>query len=116
MVVKSELITSLSLQLSDIPPKDVEYGVNSILRIMSDTLASGGCIEIRGFGSFNLRYRCSREAHNPSNGKKVTTTSKYRPHFKPGKALRVRVDEGKMYPIKVKIKASDALEEEALMD
>ena len=47
---------------------------------------------------------------------KVTTTSKYRPHFKPGKALRVRVDEGKMYPIKVKIKASDALEEEALMD
>ena len=60
MVVKSELITSLSLQLSDIPPKDVEYGVNSILRIMSDTLASGGCIEIRGFGSFNLRYRCSK--------------------------------------------------------
>ncbi|MGC6403967.1 MAG: HU family DNA-binding protein [Candidatus Comchoanobacterales bacterium] len=112
MVVKSELINSLSYQLGDVlPSQDVEYGVNLILNIMSNTLVEGGCIEIRGFGSFKLRYREERVAHNPSNGKKVTTTSKYRPHFKPGKALRMRVDEGKAFPIKAKVKSRSNKEE-----
>ena len=40
-------------------------------------------------------YRAPRNAHNPKTGKRLITTPKYRPHFKPGKALRERVNNSK---------------------
>ena len=94
-MVRSELVTALTVNLNELPPKDVEFAVNSILSIMGDILAHGGRIEIRGFGSFSLRYRAPRKAHNPRTGETVETKSKYRPHFKPGKALRHRINEAK---------------------
>ena len=91
-MIKSELIAQLSKQLSQLPEKDIANGVNLILEYVSDTLASGGRVEIRGFGSFCLHYRPPRNAHNPKTGAKVVTAAKYSPHFKPGKDLRERVN------------------------
>jgi integration host factor subunit beta len=59
---------------------------------MSDTLAHGGRIEIRGFGSFSLHRRRSRVARNPKTGEPVALPDRQVPHFKPGKELRERVD------------------------
>jgi integration host factor subunit beta len=59
---------------------------------MSSTLAEGGRIEIRGFGSFSLHYRASRTGRNPKTGSTVSLSGKYVPHFKPGKELRDRVN------------------------
>jgi integration host factor subunit beta len=59
---------------------------------MSATLAKGGRIEIRGFGSFALNYRPPRLGRNPKSGDKVQVPAKYVPHFKAGKELRERVD------------------------
>ncbi len=51
-------------------------------------------IKIRGFGSFSLHYRAPRTGRNPKTGDSVTLSGKYVPHFKPGKDLRDRVNQG----------------------
>ena len=54
---------------------------------MSDSLKNGDRIEIRGFGSFALRFRKSRTGRNPKSGESVNIQNRYVPHFKPGKIL-----------------------------
>ena len=51
-------------------------------------------IEVRGFGSFSLRYRPPRIGRNPKTGASVAVADKHVPHFKPGKELRERVNVG----------------------
>jgi integration host factor subunit beta len=92
-MTKSELIEILSRKRSDILYKDVEQAVKTLLEQMSESLASGERIEIRGFGSFSLHFRPPRIGRNPKTGDAVTLVGKYVPHFKPGKELRERVNE-----------------------
>jgi integration host factor subunit beta len=70
----------------------MELAVKMILDHMSDALARGERIEIRGFGSFSLHYRAPRVGRNPKSGESVSLPGKYVPHFKPGKELRERVN------------------------
>jgi integration host factor subunit beta len=96
-MTKSELIeyiTEKQNKQSQLPLKDVEMAVKLLLDCMSDALASGERIEIRGFGSFSLHYRAPRTGRNPKTGESVTLEGKYVPHFKPGKEMRDRVNEG----------------------
>jgi integration host factor subunit beta len=60
---------------------------------MTEALAKGDRIEIRGLGSFSLNYRPPRVGRNPKTGDKVEVPAKYVPHFKAGKELRERVDQ-----------------------
>lgn len=87
--------SDLILRLADLHPqllaKDVDLAVKVILDSMSGTLSRGERIEIRGFGSFGLNYRPSRQGRNPKTGEKVAIPAKYSPHFKAGKELRERV-------------------------
>jgi len=92
MMIKSELINSITHKMHHMTDRDVEIGVNRIIDYLCDALEHGDRIEIRGFGSFSLHYRPPRNAHNPKTGKKLVTDAKYTPHFKPGKELRERVD------------------------
>lgn len=91
-MTKSELIETLARQQPHLALKDVELAVKCIIEQMSETLASGERIEIRGFGSFSLHHRPPRMGRNPKTGESVSLTEKYVPHFKPGKELRDRVD------------------------
>jgi integration host factor subunit beta len=70
----------------------VELAVKSVIEQMSQALAAGERIEIRGFGSFALHYRPPRMGRNPKSGQAVALPGKYVPHFKPGKELRERVN------------------------
>ena len=97
-MTKSELIEIIARKQKHLPTKDVELAVKHILEVMSGSLASGERIEIRGFGSFSLHFRPPRMGRNPKTGEAVA--GKYVPHFKPGKNLRERVNEGREHPIK----------------
>ena len=92
-MTKSELIERIAEQQDQLSPKDIELGVKLILEEMSQALAVGERIEIRGFGSFSLHYRSSRMGRNPKTGESVRLEGKYVPHFKPGKELRDKVNE-----------------------
>lgn len=93
-MTKSELIEILARKQPQLNSKDVELAVKTILEHMAQVLASGERIEIRGFGSFSLHYRPPRVGRNPKTGEAVQLGAKYVPHFKPGKELRERVDQG----------------------
>ncbi len=64
----------------------------AIIEIMKEALGSGDKIEIRGFGSFRLRTRKSKEGRNPRTGEKVLVPEKQVPFFKTGKELRELVN------------------------
>jgi len=91
-MTKSELIAQLAERFPQLVAKDADYAVKMILDAMTDALARGDRIEIRGFGSFALNYRPPRTGRNPKSGEKVHVPEKYVPHFKAGKELRERVD------------------------
>ncbi len=91
-MTKSELINAL-VQQTHLGHGDVELAVSTILEHMSRTLASGERIEVRDFGSFSVSYRPPRTGRNPATGQPVDVRSRYALRFKPGKALRERVNE-----------------------
>lgn len=94
-MTKSELIEILARKQSHLAHKDVELAVKCILDQMSEALASGERIEIRGFGSFSLHFHPPRYGRNPKTGESVALLKKHVPHFKPGKELRDRVDQAR---------------------
>ena len=93
-MTKSELIEIIAREQSHLAYRDVELAVKCMIEQMSQALASGERIEIRGFGSFSLHFRPPRVGRNPKTGDSVPLTGKYVPHFKPGKELRERVNDG----------------------
>jgi integration host factor subunit beta len=93
-MTKSELISQLAAKQPQLDYRDVELAVKELLVQMSTALAAGERIEVRGFGSFSLRYRPPRIGRNPKTGASVAVADKHVPHFKPGKELRERVNVG----------------------
>ena len=87
-MTKSELIEQIAMRQPELSVKDVEAAVRIILDDVTDALADGGRVEIRGFGSFSLHYREPRTGRNPKTGDPVELEGKFVPHFKPGKELR----------------------------
>ncbi len=91
-MTKSELIARLAERFPQLVAKDAEIAVKVILDAMTEALARGDRIEIRGFGSFSLNHRPPRVGRNPRSGERVEVPEKWVPHFKAGKELRERVD------------------------
>ena len=92
-MIRSELISRLEKDQPDLSPREVEQIVGFIFDCMSQRLADGGRVELRGFGTFTTRARDGRTGRNPRTGVSVTVPAKRVPHFKPGKALREAVDK-----------------------
>ena len=93
-MTKSELIEILTRRQGHLKADDVDLAVKNLLEMMSNALTQGERIEIRGFGSFSLHFRPPRLGRNPKTGDSVALPGKYVPHFKPGKELRDRVNNG----------------------
>ena len=92
-ITKSDITQVTTNSIDDIPSKVVANGSKLIFDILSDYIVQGYRIEVRGFGSFSVRYRPPRNAHNPRNGEKVITLGKFIPHFKAGIALKERINK-----------------------
>lgn len=91
-MTKRELIEKLAEKVKTLSLKDSEIIVNTIFDSMTEALATGDRIEIRGFGSFQVKERRPREGRNPRTGEKVSVEEKKVPFFKVGKELKERVD------------------------
>ncbi len=91
-MTKSELIAALAARYPQLAAHDTDYAVKTILEAMTQALASGQRIEIRGFGSFSLSRRLPRIGRNPKSGEQLRVPGKQVPHFKAGKDLREQVN------------------------
>ncbi|MFZ5525995.1 MAG: integration host factor subunit beta [Pseudomonadota bacterium] len=91
-MTRSDLVAKLAERFGQLTQRDAEFAVKTILDAMSEALAKGHRIELRGFGSFSINRRPPRMGRNPRSGEQVLIPEKLVPHFKPGKALREAVD------------------------
>ena len=90
-MTKAELVDEVSRN-SDLNKKDAEVIVQTVLDSIVDSLKGGEKVELRGFGSFRLRSRASRQGRNPKTGEKVFVPAKRVPYFKPGKELKTLIN------------------------
>jgi integration host factor subunit beta len=88
---KSDLVVDLAKR-ADIPLRKSEEIVNAVFETMSASLVNGSRIEVRGFGSFEVREYRDYTGRNPKTGKKIAVGKKKLPFFKVGKELREMVD------------------------
>ena len=89
---KSELIEALTEE-TKLPLRDASAIANTILDAMSDALANGDSIEIRGFGSFVVKQYGAYYGRNPKTGDKIKVRPKKLPFFKVGKELKELVND-----------------------
>jgi integration host factor subunit beta len=90
-MTKSEVIDHLTEKLR-MPKGRVEQLVNVIFESMEQALRRGERIEIRGFGSFEVREYKAYEGRNPRTGESVYVRPKRLPFFKVGKELKERIN------------------------
>jgi integration host factor beta subunit len=94
-MTKNDLIKKLQEELKAYSLKDVTYVVNIIFDSMIDAIKRGERIELRGFGSFEVRERKPRMGRNPKSGAQVKLNERKVPFFKTGKELRIMVNNKK---------------------
>lgn len=93
-MTKSDLITRLAEKHPHLLQKDIERIVNTIFNEVTNALARGDRVELRGFGAFSVKRREARQGRNPRTGETVSVTEKHVPFFKTGKQLRDRLNGG----------------------
>ena len=91
-MTKAELVERVSLKIN-LTKKQTEVIVNTVFQSITDSLAEGDKVELRGFGSFRIRERNSRVGRNPKSGETVEVPAKKVPFFKAGKELKELVDQ-----------------------
>jgi integration host factor subunit beta len=91
-MTRSELVESITNQ-QELSEKDVEFAVFIILEEIIQSMCRGERVEIRGFGIFSIHKREARKGRNPKSGEGVFLEARRSPHFKPGKQLRMRIND-----------------------
>jgi integration host factor subunit beta len=93
-MIKSELVQRIADRNPHLYLRDVENIINAILDEITNALARGDRVELRGFGAFSVKHRDARLGRNPRTGAHVEVVEKAVPFFKTGKEMRERLNEG----------------------
>jgi len=93
-MTKSDLILRLTELYPHLLQRDVERIVGTVFDEISNALARGNRVELRGFGAFSVKERDARQGRNPRTGEPVAVAEKHVPFFKTGKQLRDRLNGG----------------------
>ena len=88
---KTELAAVIA-EKAELTKKDAEAALNAFMDSAKEALAKGDKISLVGFGTFEVRERAAREGKNPRTGDKLTIAACKVPAFKPGKALKDKVN------------------------
>ncbi len=91
-MIKSELVQKIAEKNPHLYQRDIEKIVNAILDEVTNALASGNRVELRGFGAFSVKRREARLGRNPRTGAHVDVNEKVVPFFKTGKEMRERLN------------------------
>lgn len=88
---KGELIKAIA-EDSEVSKKDAENVLNSFIKLVEKELVEGGKVQLIGFGTFEVIERAARTGRNPSTGEAIDIKASKIPKFKPGTALKDKVN------------------------
>ena len=91
-MIRSELIQIIADQNPHLFQRDVERIVNTVFDEITNAMANGDRVELRGFGAFSVKKRDARVGRNPRTGESVSVSEKHVPFFETGKLLRDRLN------------------------
>jgi len=91
-MTKRELIAEVARRDPRFSRQDAEVVVKLVFASLSEALARGERIELRGFGTFSIKQRQAREGRNPRTRAIIAVPATQVPFFKVAKALRMRVE------------------------
>ena len=92
-MIRSELLQELHKDNPDLRAEEIEQVVDIFFDEITQRLAEGGRVELRGFGAFSTRERDARVGRNPRTGEAVNVPAKRVPYFKAGKEIRKRLND-----------------------
>lgn len=92
-MIRSELLQALHQDNPELRAEEIEQMVDIFFDEISERLAEGGRVELRGFGAFSTREREARTGRNPRTGEAVEVPAKRVPYFKAGKEMRRRLND-----------------------
>ncbi len=91
-MIRSELVARIAAENPHLTLSDAERVVHAVFEAITEKLAEGGRVELRGFGAFTVKHRDGRKGRNPRTGEAVDVEAKSVPFFKAGKELRDRLN------------------------
>ncbi len=89
---KTTLIEAVAAN-ANLKKKDAEAAVNAVLSAIETELATGGKVQIAGFGSFQVKERAERTGRNPKTKESITIPASKAPTFVAGKDLKEAVNK-----------------------
>jgi integration host factor subunit beta len=92
-MIRSELLNELHRDNPDLRAEEIEQVVDVFFDEITQRLAEGGRVELRGFGAFSTREREARVGRNPRTGESVNVPAKRVPYFKAGKEIKNRLND-----------------------
>ncbi len=87
---KGELITDVA-EKTGLSKTAAKEAVNFLFETIHETLAQGERVQLKGFGTFNLRPRAARKGRNPQTGEEIDIPALHVPYFIPSKAVKQKV-------------------------
>ena len=90
---KSNLITKIVNLNPDVYQKDIVGIVNIFFGTLTKAIIKNDRVELRGFGTFDVKNREARIARNPKNGSIVAVPKKKIPFFRMGKGMKERINK-----------------------
>ena len=87
---KAELISAVAKD-AKMSKKDAAAAVDSVVKIITNTLKKGDKVTLVGFGTWEARKRKARMGVNPRTGQAIKIPAKKIVSFKPGAAIKQAV-------------------------
>ena len=91
-MIRSELVQKLCNDFPDLSQREVENVVGAVFDSITDQLAKGGRVELRGFGAFSTRQRDARTGRNPRTGEEMTIAASKSVKVVPGAGLKAAMN------------------------
>jgi DNA-binding protein HU-beta len=87
---KKDMVTKVAEGMG-VTKKEAALAVDTVLDVVSDSLASGEKVSLAGFGVFETVKRNARTCRNLQDGSKIEIPAKMAPRFRPSKAMKESV-------------------------
>jgi integration host factor subunit beta len=97
-MIKSELVHRIASANTHLYVREIEKIVGAIFDEISNAMARGDRVELRGFGTFSLRIRKARIGRDPRTGGTVSVREKALPYFRAGKEMNSRLNGEQRLP------------------